>query len=87
MMDPADLAVFTALTAAIGVMWKALGSEAKRLSRRADQCEKDRETMRQKLTSLDTRVAIFESCPVQDCGARASLKRARDFHVPTHPIK
>jgi outer membrane murein-binding lipoprotein Lpp len=78
-MDPILTTIVAALIAAIGTMWKKLTAEHARLSARYDECERDRNAIRQELEAVKTDVALFKSCPSEPCGARAAFHRAQSF--------
>ena len=88
-MDPIVSTVLASLMAAIGVMWKKLAAdhqritaECARLSARYDECQADREAIHEQLGKLKTDVAIFKTCAVEDCGARAAFLREQTFGKP-----
>jgi hypothetical protein len=87
-MDPVVSTVLASLMAAIGVLWKKLAAdharitaECAKLSARNDECEADREVIHEQLAKLKTDVAIFKTCAVEDCGARAAFLREQAFGV------
>ncbi len=78
-MDPILTTIVAALIAAIGAMWRKLSADHAKLSVRYDDCERDRDAIRRELEVVKTDIALFKSCPVEPCGARAVFQRQQSF--------
>lgn len=79
-MDPILSTVVGALIGAIVAMWKKLSADNTLLSRRTDECEKDRAGLRGEVTELKEDMAVFKTCGAEPCGARDALLRQQSFN-------
>lgn len=68
-------AAFSALSSVIAVMWAKLSADHRKLAKRSDECEQDRDKLWRKIADLTGDAEMLKRCPAEGCPMKPPSRR------------
>lgn len=83
-MDPINYSITGLLLAGLAIVWKMLMQTRIKQDADAAKCEQDKAELLEKYHDHDKRIAVFETCPNDPCGARIAFAKQQHFSEKPH---
>lgn len=84
-MDPILSTLVGALIAAVAAMWAVIKNWVTKLSKRSDECEEDRKSIKAEVANHKVAIALFKTCSGTPCPAREAMEKLETFHIKKRP--